>query len=50
MWKGWGRGELRTGIGWGNLRERDHVEYLGVGGRIILKLISKYERVWTGLI
>jgi hypothetical protein len=28
-----------TGILWGNLKERDHLEDLGAGGRIILKLI-----------
>jgi hypothetical protein len=31
-----GRGEVRTGFWWGNLRERDHLEDTGVDGRIIL--------------
>jgi len=26
-----------TGFWWGNLRERDHLEIIGVDGRIILK-------------
>ena len=29
-----GRGEMHTGLWFGNLKERDHLEYLGVGGRI----------------
>jgi hypothetical protein len=28
-----------TGCWWGNLRERDHLEDLGIDGRIILKRI-----------
>ena len=36
-----GRGELHTGFWWGNLRERGHLEDLGVDGMIILKLIFK---------
>jgi hypothetical protein len=31
-----GRGEVHTGFEWGNLRERDHLEDLGIDG-IILK-------------
>ena len=37
---------------WGNLRERDHLEYLGIDGRIILRWIFRKWDVgeWTGLI
>jgi hypothetical protein len=36
-----GRGEVCTGFWWGTLRERDHLEDLGVDGRIILKPIFR---------
>jgi len=36
-----GRGEVYAGSWWGNLRERDHFEDLGVDGRIILKWIFR---------
>ena len=32
-----GRGDVYTGLWWVNLRERDHLEDLGVEGRIILR-------------
>jgi hypothetical protein len=42
-----GRVEVYTGFCWGNLRERDRLEDLGVDGRIILRCIF---RKWTGLL
>ena len=47
----WGRGEVFTGFWWGNLRERDHLEELGVDGKIILRWIFRKRDVgeWTGL-
>jgi hypothetical protein len=33
------RGEVYTGFWWGNLREKDHLEDLGVFGILILKWI-----------
>jgi len=37
---------VRTAFWWGNLRERDHLEDIRVGRRIILKLIFKE---WCGV-
>ena len=46
----WGRGEVPTGFCWGNLRDRDHLEDLGIDG-IMLKWIFKKKRDggYTGL-
>jgi hypothetical protein len=40
-----GREEVHAGFWWGNLSEGDHLEYPGVGERIILKWIFKK---WDG--
>jgi len=32
----WGRGKVHAGFWWGNLRVENHLEDLGVVGRIIL--------------
>jgi hypothetical protein len=45
-------GEVHTGFWWGDLKRRDHLEHIGVDGRIILKWIFKKWDVesWTGLL
>jgi len=45
-------GEVHTGFWLGNLRERDHLEDLGVDGRIILRWIFRKWDVgeWNGLV
>jgi hypothetical protein len=47
-----GRREVYTWFWWGNLRERDHLEVQGMGGRIILKWMFRIwdEGAWTGSI
>ena len=46
-----GRAEVYTGVWWGNLRERDHLEEPGVDERIIVRWIFRKWDVgaWTGL-
>jgi hypothetical protein len=42
-----GRGEVHTGFWWGNLRERDYLEDLGVDGRVISRWIFiKWDGGW----
>jgi hypothetical protein len=42
----WGTGEVHPGLWWGDVREGDHLEDLGVEGRLILKWIFKQ---WGGM-
>jgi hypothetical protein len=47
----WGRAEVYTGFWWGKLKERrDHLEDLGVDGRMVLRWIFRKWDVgaWTG--
>jgi hypothetical protein len=54
MWHILGRGEMCIGLWWGNLRERDHLEALGIDGRRMLKWVfKKLERTgmdWIDLV
>ena len=43
MWHVWETGELHSGCWWGELRERDQLEDLGVDGRFILKWIKTWD-------
>jgi hypothetical protein len=43
-------GDVYSRYCWGNLRGKNHLEYLDVNGRIILKKISRsVTGIWTGL-
>jgi hypothetical protein len=45
------RGEVHTGVWWGELRARDHLENTDVDGTVILKwILKKWDGAWTGLI
>jgi hypothetical protein len=44
-----GRGEVYTGLWWGNLRERDHLEDPGADGGIILRWLFRKWDVGGGL-
>jgi hypothetical protein len=52
MWHVWEIGEVYTGFWWGDPRERDHLEGLGITGRVILKwiFIKWHSDPWTGLL
>ena len=46
----WGTGEVHTRFWLGDLRERDHLEDLGVGGRILKWILKSGIGAWTGWI
>jgi hypothetical protein len=49
MYHVWGKGGVHTGFRWGNLKERDHFEGSGVGGRIIYRWIFRKRDGGHGL-
>jgi len=46
MWHIWGKGEMRVGFWYRELRERDHLKDIGVGVRIILKKLTLKISIW----
>ena len=49
MWHVWERGEVHTGFWWGELRERDHLEDVGIDGKTMLQWVLKNWVLKTGL-
>jgi hypothetical protein len=48
MWHEWETGEVCTGLWWGDPRERDHLEDLGIDGSINIKM--DLQKVgWRGM-
>jgi len=45
----WGRGEVRIGFWWGNLRNRVHLNDPDLDGRIILRWIFRKWNAGNGL-
>jgi hypothetical protein len=43
---------IRTGFWWGRVKERDHMQDLGIKGKMALTWILRKEdeRLWTGFI
>jgi hypothetical protein len=52
MWHVWETGEVYTAFWWGDLRERENLEDLGLDGRKILKVIlNEWDgEAWTGFV
>jgi hypothetical protein len=51
MWHVWDTERVLTGFSWVDVRERDHLEDLGIDRWIILQWIFKkrYGKAWTGM-
>jgi hypothetical protein len=51
MWRVWDTGEVHTGFGWGDPREGDYLQDLGVDERVIFKYTFKkwVGQAWTTL-
>jgi hypothetical protein len=50
MWHIWEAGKVHTGLWWGILKERDHLEHIRIGERIIFKSIFKmWDVEWGGM-
>jgi hypothetical protein len=44
MWHAWGTGDVHAEFWWGNLRERHHLEDLGVNGKIMVyRIVKKWD-------
>jgi hypothetical protein len=51
FWRVWETEEVHIGFLWGDLRERDHLEDMGVSGdNIKMDLQESGGKTWTGLI
>jgi hypothetical protein len=43
MWYVWETEEMHAGFWWGNLREIDHLQDIGVDGKIIKCIFKKWD-------
>jgi hypothetical protein len=52
MWHEWGKTEMRTGLRQGTVKEREHLEDIGVDWCVIIKdILEKYNKgEWTRLL
>jgi hypothetical protein len=52
MLHAWKRRKVCIGIRWGYVKERGHLEDIGIDSRTMLRLIfkEKVEEAWTGLV